>query len=96
MFKMTCVQGIQCHTDYKIKNLQLSIYRGLEKENILSLHKGMAHNKRTKNNGGVFMSEIPPYQLVTFKKQDRKKLYNILPCVGRKGEIIYLDWLMSE
>lgn len=96
MFKMTCVQGIQYHTDYKIKNLQLSIYRGLEKENILNLHKGMAYNKRTKKNGGVFMSQKNfPISLLCLKGETENICLVHYHLWGEK-EILYLDWLMTE
>lgn len=75
MFKMICVQVIQCHTDCKIKNLQLSIYRGLEKESILNLHKGMGYSKRTKKNEEVFISwRNFPINLLSLKSEIEKKL----------------------
>lgn len=91
MFKMTCVQGIQCHTDYKIKNLQLSIYRGLEKENILSLHKGMAHNKRTKTTEEFSCQRYLPINLLHLKSKIEKNCI-IYYHVWREKERLYI-WI---
>lgn len=45
---------------------------------------------------GEFSYPGETYQFVTFKKRDRKNLYSILPCVGRKGDYTFGLYIMSE